>query len=86
MELKLSSPQQIKVVYGEASYMVSKPKMGQLLEFEKKKNEMEASNGGISEAVVAFLEVLGLPREVTLDLDSENVGAVVEALTAGKKN
>ena len=63
----------IKVSYGGKEYVVAKPSNRQINEFSK-------SNDKTIEAVVAFLEPLGLPAEVSWDIDAESLQQIVEAL------
>jgi len=63
----------IKVSYEGKDYLVAKPTTKQINEFSK-------SNDKSIEAIVAFLEVLGLPTDVSWNIDAESLQEIVEAL------
>ena len=63
----------IKVSYEGKDYLVAKPTTKQINDFSK-------SNDKSIEAIVTFLEVLGLPTSVSWDIDAESLQEIVEAL------
>ena len=63
----------IKVSYGDKEYLVAKPTTKQINEFSKSEDKSV-------EAIVAFLEKLGLPAEISWDIDAESLQQIVEAL------
>lgn len=86
MELKLQAPEKIKVSFEGTEYMVSKPRMGELIKFDEAKTELEKSGSSVTGLMLDFLDSLGLPKSVTLQLDPAGVEAVINALTPAKKN
>ena len=85
-EVDLKPSSKIKIKRDGKEYILRKPKMGEILELEKKTKELRESGGSGNEEVIMYLESLGLPRDVTLDLDSEELEQVVGVVTNSKKN
>jgi hypothetical protein len=63
----------IKVSYEGKDYLVAKPTTKQINDFSK-------SNEKSIEAIVTFLELLGLPTDVSWNIDAESLQEIVEAL------
>lgn len=63
----------IKVSYEGKEYLVAKPTTKQINEFSK-------SNDKSIDAIVAFLDLLGLPSDVSWNIDAESLQEIVEAL------
>lgn len=63
----------IKVSHEDKEYLVAKPTTRQINEFSK-------LNDKSVEAIVAFLAELGLPEEVSWNIDAESMQLIVEAL------
>lgn len=63
----------IKVSYDGKDYIVAKPTTKQINDFSK-------SNDKSIEATIAFLEQLGLPSDVSWNVDAESLQEIVEAL------
>ncbi len=60
--------------------------VGQILALEKKIKELKESNSSGNEELINFLVVSGLPQEVALDLDIDEVEAVMAVINGSKKN
>lgn len=63
----------VKISYEGKEYLVAKPSTRQINEFSK--TEDKSVDG-----IVAFLEKLGLPAEVSWEVDAETLQEIVEAL------
>lgn len=63
----------IKVSYEGKEYLVAKPSTKQIHDFS------EAKDNSIK-AMVAFLDMLGLPSAVCWEIDQESVAEIVDAL------
>lgn len=63
----------IKVSYGDKEYLVAKPSTRQINDFSK-------NDSKTIEATVEFLEKLGLPADVSWEIDVESLQEIVEAL------
>lgn len=63
----------IKVSHGDKEYIVAKPTTKHINDFSK-------SGDKTIEGTVAFLELLGLPSEVSWNIDAESIAEIVEAL------
>ncbi len=85
-EVELKSSESIKVIREGVSYSLKKPKLGQILALEKKIKELKESNSSGNEELINFLVVSGLPQEVALDLDIDEVEAVMAVINGSKKN
>jgi hypothetical protein len=63
----------IKVSYEGKDYLVAKPTTKQINDFSK-------ANDKSIEGIVGFLELLGLPTEISWNIDAESMQEIVEAL------
>lgn len=63
----------VKVCHEGKEYLVAKPTARQIDEFSK-------SDSKTIEATINFLQVLGLPSEVSWNIDAESLSEVVQAL------
>jgi len=63
----------IKVSHEDKEYLVAKPTTKQINEFSKKEDKS-------LEAMVAYLAELGLPEEVSWNIDAESMNEIVNAL------
>jgi len=63
----------IKVSYEGKDYLVAKPSTKQINDFSK-------ANDKTIEGTVGFLEILGLPSDVSWNIDAESLQEIVEAL------
>lgn len=63
----------IKVSYEGKDYLVAKPTTKQINDFSK-------ANDKTIEGTVSFLEALGLPADISWNIDAESLQEIVEAL------
>lgn len=85
-ELVLKPRSEIKVIYGDAFYMIRKPNLGRLAQFDDELNEAKNKSAKAAYDVMAsFLEDLGLPKEVVLELDGDALEEITKALSSKKK-
>jgi len=68
----------------DKSYDLRKPNIGELMTFQKSQKK-DADDVGTVEALIDFLEGLGLPKDVSLSLTSEELTAISEAVNSAKK-
>lgn len=72
---------QIKVTVGDRDYLVSKPTSRQIKEFaDSKDNSIEAT--------IKFIDTLGLPADVSWDIDADSLAEIIQAImpTGEKKS
>lgn len=83
MELVFDKRTEIKLsVYGQ-TYTLKKPTIKQVKSFESR---MKDSSGKEMEMASEFLNELGLPIEVTENLEVDHFSKIVESLMGVKKN
>lgn len=84
MELKLEK-KILDLHFDGKQYEVKFPSAGGVSQFEDLFNEA-SSNKEKLDCICDFLDSLGLPKEVSTQLDMENLNKVVETLGGRKKN
>jgi hypothetical protein len=80
-ELKLSKGA-VKVIWEGTEYVLYKPTLGRAIELESKIDGQKENK--ISD-LVDFIAEAGMPKEVVLQLDADNLMAIVEAMMPTKK-
>jgi len=85
MQLVLKKPPRLSVVYEGQTYELSKPTLGDSVEFEILLEEAKVSGKKSVELMVSFLEARGLPRAASLTMEGELIQEVVDALMPKKK-
>jgi len=86
MKVQINPSQKIVVVFGEVEYTMTKPKLGVALDLEEKLESAKKSGKGATRLVMEYIAKCGLPEDVIKDLDSDQLEAVMGALTPSKKN
>ncbi len=84
VEIKKTS--QICIVIGGKEYFMCRPKLGAALDLEEKLDEAKAAGKGGTRIVMNFIVKCGLPEEVCLELDTEELEQVLGVLTPSKKS
>lgn len=82
-ELVLTRGSSIAVKLGEQSFQVKKPNNRQLKEFQKSYKEKDDSEA--LDILIKLLGELGLPEEISWELDPESLALITEALMPKKK-
>ena len=82
-EIKKSPP--VTLVIGGLDYPMTRPKMGALMDLDERIDEAKAKGKGSAKVMGEFVVACGLPAEVVRELDTEELEAVILALTP-KKN
>lgn len=89
MEIALKPSEKLNVKIGDQTYLLSKPKMRDNLALEKALLEAKDSKAMSVDVMVSWVEGLGLPREVILDLEQESFVELIEKIQStmtSKKN
>lgn len=63
----------IKVLFDDKEYVVKKPSARQINDFSKAKDVS-------IDATIAFLEMLGLPQEISWEIDADSLTEICRAL------
>jgi hypothetical protein len=63
----------IKVLFDDKEYIVKKPSARQINDFSKAKDVS-------IDATIAFLEMLGLPQEISWEIDADSLTEICRAL------
>ena len=82
-EIKLQRVQ-LKVLFEEKEYILTRPKMGRVFHFEQVIEKAEPMVR--LKETLDLLESCGLPRDIAENMDAELVLEVLDALKPGKKN
>lgn len=82
-ELVLPQGSSIKIKIGEQSYDVKKPNNRQLKEFQK--SFKEKSDDEALDLLIKMLATLGLPEEISWELDPESLQLITTELLPKKK-
>ena len=86
MRFEVPVSEKMTVVFDGSEYTMRRPSLGVALELEEKIEEATASGKGAMRLVMDYVSQCGLPIEVVRSLDSDQLKAVMEALTPAKKN
>lgn len=86
MEFKVNAPGKLKVLVGEQTYELTKPKMGQQIELEKAIKACEADKSSLLLPMIKWVASLGMPEEVCMDMDQETFMELVTYISGSKKN
>lgn len=91
MEFVVHTGGKVKIVFREqgkpdSEVLLSKPKVGMVLDFEKAVDEAQANggNGGVS-LIAAFLVECGMPEAQLRDMDADQMEIILQALVPTKK-
>lgn len=83
--IELPSSKKISISFEGQEYTARPLKLGEQIEVESEIDEVQKSKTGASVAMTKILTRCGLPEEMVLRLDSDQMQAVMEALQSAKK-
>lgn len=86
MEFKAKPSLKLKIVIGDKSFEIEKPKMRHQIDLEKATRAAQLENKPILEPMIEWIVGLGMPRDAALDMDQEQFLELVSYVSGSKKN
>lgn len=85
MEFKIDEPKLLKIIIGEKTYEIKKPRMAHQKQLESDIKEAEQGKTSTFQPMINYLVGLGLPEDVVLDLEQDIFSDLISHLTGLKK-
>jgi hypothetical protein len=84
-EINLGQPTVLKINYGGKTYEVRRPRFKELSDYQVRLSQIKDDEQKMMNEILDFLANLGFPKDVSMELEVDQMERLIESVTSKKK-